>query len=268
MVFVPGCSLELGPGATCPAVADLLVERFEVSRGQWRRWLAEGSAETFPLAEAEAWGVDGDTWPATWMTLEEAEDYAVARGLRLPTACEWLRIAGGQRGRPWPWGAGRARAVANTLELGLGRLLACGTFERGRSPEGVHDLLGNAAEWTRGRVTESLAARGHRDGALGGSYRTRGRPLSGPTSEGGLAYNEQGFDRRHRAADLGFRCVAGAEEYLRSQASGWSRDAALLGRLRSVGQSWGGAALPLLERLAAEEGAAPGLRALLEGARR
>ncbi len=268
LAFVPGCTLELGSATACQAVGDLLVERFEVSRGQWRGWLATAEQTSFPVAELASWEPSTETWPATWMNLNEAQAYAAGRGMRLPTACEWVRVAGGARGRPWPWGAGEARAVANTLELGLGRLLASGTFERGRSPEGVHDLLGNAAEWTRGRMTEALAERGHRDCALGGSYRTRARPLSGPAREGGLAFSEQGFDGRHRAADLGFRCVADAEEFLRSRSGTWGRDAATLERLTALGQDWGGAAAPLLERLAGELGAAPGLGALLTGAGR
>jgi hypothetical protein len=268
LAFVSGTVLDLGGRTSCGDVGDLLVDRFEVSRGQWTRWLDSGGAPGFPGDERSSWSEDDEAWPATWMALEEAGAYAEHLGMRLPTACEWLRVAGGARGRSWPWGVGEAQAVANTLDLGLDRLLAGGTFERGRSPEGVYDLLGNAAEWTRGRATPALAERGHLNGAMGGSFLTRRRPLFDPTREVGLAFSEQGFDPRHRAQDLGFRCVADAESFLLDRSTRWENDPGTLKRLEALGRSWGGAAVPLLESLASRAGAAPGLGALLAGARR
>ncbi len=243
---------------------DLLVDRFEVTRGAWREWLAAGAAVAPELAvEARGWAPETLDWPVSFLTVEEARAFAAWRGMRLPSTEEWILAAGGPRAFRYPWGDIPQTSVANTLELALGRPSAVGTFEAGRSPQGCYDLIGNVWEWTDGSVPSAPAS--DRRAVLGGSYLSWRQPIYGGSTQKFFA---RGLDPRTRARDVGLRCAVDAESYLRDRAPEWGTGEAAARRLRAVGRRWGRAALPMLERLAAEPGAHPALGILLDGARR
>ena len=160
----------------------LLCGRFEVTWGEFGR-----APE----------GIRSDL-PATFMSRREAMAWAASRGLRLPTREEWSGISRGN--------AGEARATrgvneSNSLELGLGKTLPVGVFERGRTPEGGYDFHGNVWEWLApadGGESKSALA-------VGGSYASR------PSS--GLAETWE-LNPEDRAEDLGFRYVMDAIPFL------------------------------------------------------
>ena len=248
----------------------LLVDRLEVTRALWLETLGEVPA-------GARWDVDGAaaSMPAVGMDRDEAVALAAARGMRLPTSTEWLWLAAGSRGQPYPYGNQPMQSAANTLEVGLGRAVAVGTFASGRTPgTRIADLAGNVWEWCADAPPEVVAPAGvirfplvgggeWLDAcAMGGSWLEPITPLHG---EAGLL--ARGLDARHRAVDLGLRCVADAAAYLRERAASWSVPA-LRERLLLVGESWGRPALPMLSKLAAEPGAPAALGWLREGASR
>lgn len=248
----------------------LLVDRLEVTRALWLETL--GGAPTDALWEE---GGAADFRPAVGMDRDEAMALAAARGMRLPTSTEWLWLAAGSRGQAYPYGNQPMQSAANTLEVGLGRAVAVGTFASGRTPgTRIADLVGNVWEWCADSPPEVAVPGGvigfplvgggeWLDGcAMGGSWLEPITPLHG--EQGLLA---RGLDRRHRAVDLGLRCVADAAAYLRGRAASWSTPA-LRDRLVAVGASWGRPALPLLTELAAEPDAPAALGWLREGAAR
>lgn len=277
LAFVPA-GVCLVRGVDCSTSVDLLVDRFEVTRGEW-----QGRARTHPSAAPavflEGWTAETATLPATGMTLAEASAYAAGRGMRLPTAAEWMLIAAGTRAQRWPWGTVPRDSVANTSDLGLGALAKVGTFESGSTPAGVHDLVGNAWEWVRpplplfasegAAVAPSFGARlQYPHWAMGGSYLTRTSPLHGSDREDQLFFLAIGLSPDHRAADIGFRCVAAADDFLWARARAWDAFE-LEPRLRAVGasRSWRRRSVPLLEGLVARPGAPRSLGWLLAGAR-
>lgn len=299
LAFVPPDAFALPALDGVPIVGDnlraLLVDRCEVTRGEWRDWLATQAARD-PLLEAwvAAWPAGAsEDWPATFMTLDEARTFAGERGMRLLTAREWLRIACGPRRQPWPWGSSAHTSVANTLELGLGRPVAVGTFEQGRTPLAVFDLLGNVWEWVEEPIHSVAPAPRAADGdlaglppsgasaasasfawAMGGSYLAWPRRLFeiveevDPGSRRAIqrwSFYQQDLHPLARSSDVGLRCAADAEEYLWRTAP--RLDGAERARLRGVGRAWGSAAIPLLERLCERPAAPIALRHLLEGAR-
>ena len=248
-----------GPGQS------LLVGRFEVTRGELRAWLSASGYEVEPaLAQfMRRWEERTMDWPASFVTLAEAQQFAASVAMRLPTQAEWLLLATGRARWDFPWGPMGQQGKANTLELKLGRACSVGTFEAGASPSGCYDLFGNVFEWAQ-------APAGGRDAeftwALGGSFRSAMRSLSRPE----FLIDQHVGHWLHvatRSDDVGFRCVADAAQYLSARAPSFGSDRASLQRLRGVGKSWGKAAVPLLESLCARESASPALLALLEGAR-
>ena len=244
----------------------VLVDRFEVTRSQWLEWLASGTAPSNVRAAtgAEAWHVDELDRPATFMDLIEARRFAEWRGMRLMTAEEWIVIAiGPATPYPFPWGHEDRAALANTLELGLGRSCKVGTFPAGNSPFGLSDLLGNVWEWTDSLTPGAQSDPGVDFGTvLGGSFLTRKRRMY----EGGRLFSAT----RHagsRASDVGLRCAVAAEDYLWQHADDWLAADDARARLIAVGRRWGRAAVACLEDLIERDGAPEALGLLLEGAR-
>lgn len=277
LAFVPPGECAVSSSIVCSNDAALLVDRYEVTRDAWRRWVASGEIDPAPSARAvyAEWGPEDGELPAGYLDLDEARSFAAARGMRLLTASEWMRVASGTSRQKWPWGY-KAISVANTLELGLRRPAAVGTFEQGSTPLGTYDMLGNVWEWVEGRIAaEPGAARKGDDPAwvqawvMGGSYLTLQRSLLEPyEAASDVPVYHAVLDRRHRALDVGLRCAADAEAYLLAHAGGWGTGARDRERLVAIGASWGPSALPLLEELAARDGAPEGLAWLAEGAAR
>lgn len=86
--------------------------------------------------------------PVVGITWWEAEAYAAFHGARLPRFDERLLVTRGSEKRPYPWGSPFGAGNANTREEVLSRPCAVGLYRCDRTPEGVCDLAGNAAEWT------------------------------------------------------------------------------------------------------------------------
>ncbi|MBT3339425.1 MAG: SUMF1/EgtB/PvdO family nonheme iron enzyme [Planctomycetes bacterium] len=171
----------------------LLCQRFEVTR---REYLADDSGD------AEL--------PAVLMNHLEALAWAQAHGLRLPTAQEWLHLSSIGEGAIASPASLAPVGSRNTLELGLGRVLPVGVFEKGRTPLGGYDFFGNVWEWTNSSDSNDLAI------ACGGSFAS--------WSVGTDWLEQRRLEPQESASDLGFRCVADAAPYLMRD---WQRHASL-----------------------------------------
>jgi hypothetical protein len=259
----------------------LLVDAHEFTWGQWRelaRWDPERApAATTALVVREGFERGADALPAV-LTQREAASVAAGRGMRVPTPAEWIYVACGTSGLRYPWGSRDQASLANTLELGLFRPAAVGTFEGGRGPFGNYDLVGNVWEWVDGAVrgiepagvaypTPELA-RGLCS-AMGGSYRVRRQELYVPAKrDEPAALFALLLDRDAAVEDVGFRAVVDAEEFLRARAASWRHAPAAEARVRAVGRRFGAPAEALLRALADEPGASIALRWLHEGSLR
>jgi len=150
--------------------------------------------------------------PVTWVSLEDARAYATWAGKRLPREWEWQYAAQGADGRLYPWGNqwdASAVPVPDQSRIMRGPD-AVSAHEKGASPFGVVDLVGNVWQWTDEFVDEHT-----RGGILrGGSYyQPQGSIWYFPqayklTEHGKLLMMAPSMDR---SAALGFRCVVDAQ---------------------------------------------------------
>jgi len=267
LAFVPPAHVALSSGLEVGSDRPLLVAQFEVTRAEWRAWYLARSDPGDPEARAEfeGWEPASGSWPASYLSLEEARLFAAARGMRLPSSSEWLRIACGSAAAPYPWGPNDAASVANTLELGLRQPTPVGTFEQGRSPFGIYDLLGNVWEW----ADDPPGQHEPFAWAIGGSYLTLRQPLFDPRTP--LEKEKRlhlELDAAGRSNEVGLRLVAEAREWLEAHAAESASAPSAEVRLRAVGKRWGPAAAALLEELAAAHPSERSFGWLLAGARR
>ncbi len=85
--------------------------------------------------------------PVVGVTWYEAMAFARFHNARLPRFDERLWVTRGAEKRPYPWGSPFGNGNANTREEVVNRPCAVGLFIHDRTPLGVRDLAGNAAEW-------------------------------------------------------------------------------------------------------------------------
>jgi len=120
--------------------------------------------------------------PTTDIEFVAAEEACESNGRRLCSTEEWMLACTGLSGRKYPYGDKREREHCPSQSKG--ELSASGAHAACVSPEGVFDLVGNAAEW----VAEGTA--------LGGSVTTRAASCKTKLRPG----------KRAKRAGVGFRC--------------------------------------------------------------
>jgi formylglycine-generating enzyme required for sulfatase activity len=163
----------------------------EASLG-WKNLGRKTWADLAAVVQASLMGANQPVVGTNWY---EASAYAISVGSRLPTVHERLQIVRGAEKRPYPWGDPFGHGNANTEEEAVGQPCAVGLFHSDRTPEGIWDLAGNAAEWLQDVVGEQrLYHPGSWKQPSLASW-AKARSMEAPT---------------YRADDLGFRIVRDA----------------------------------------------------------
>ena len=138
--------------------------------------------------------------PATGVDFLDAGAYCSAVGGRLPWTEELEATAAGREGRLYAWGDAFDPGGWPFFDPWRNAARPCGTYPPSDSPQGVHDLNGNAMEWSAGSL------------AVPSAFRTpaaHGAPAVRPRARALYALNAAWLPipPTTRSHHLGFRCV-------------------------------------------------------------
>jgi len=133
--------------------------------------------------------------PMTGLSLIEARERCAKEGKTLCSYAQWQRACAGDSGRRFPYGN---EYVSGTCAAGFDlnaqtHPLPSGHYPRCRTPEGVFDMAGNAAEW----------ADGNGDNVLGGDWTA---PLNTPELSSSCRTESAADDVGKGKERRGFRC--------------------------------------------------------------
>jgi formylglycine-generating enzyme required for sulfatase activity len=174
----------LGP-APSPRVIDIAAREVTIGPSDWE---AEGrvasrviKTKAFRIDAYEFLSGESGERPMFGVTLERARALCKERGGRLPTEDEWIVAAAGDGDMPrrYPWG--NTGAVCTRAAFGLkdGPCArgadgpdTAGAHPDGATPDGIHDLAGNVAEWVETGTGEAVVRGGAWDTMLATELRT------------------------------------------------------------------------------------------------
>lgn len=197
------------------------IDRYEVTNHRYKIYLDDAGAIPPPHWENNNHPQGEDKNPAVWVTWYDAANFCQWAGKQLPSEKQWERAARGTDGKKYPWGnvfdvkfANLARAAGEKIKLS-----PVGSFPQGASANGVHDLIGNAWEWTNDDY-EPYKNNAYKSDYYGAGFKAvRGRSAGdighfpGSLYLSALEKFARGGYRQFAhpdepALDVGFRCVS------------------------------------------------------------
>jgi formylglycine-generating enzyme required for sulfatase activity len=123
------------------------IDQYEVTNASYKKFVETTGRKPPADWENNQFPVAHSLYPVEMVSWEDADAFCRWDGKRLPTEAEWEKAARGPDGRIYPWGN---QFDSNKANVGgrMGGTTAVGTYEAGKSPYGVYDLIGNVWEWT------------------------------------------------------------------------------------------------------------------------
>jgi formylglycine-generating enzyme required for sulfatase activity len=167
IIGVDGGEQELGFARARRVYAPATPYRIQEHEVTWAEYDAWRSTTAMPVwAPTYLAGVRRERYPVVGIPFAEAKAYCDARGLRLPSEAEWELAARGSEMRALSWRSPDALTAAdladpsvlNSFQGGHGRVAPIEMSTRDITPQGIHDMLGNAREWTGDAYRGSTAA--------------------------------------------------------------------------------------------------------------
>jgi sulfatase modifying factor 1 len=191
------------------------MDRFETTTAQYAEFLASSGSVDPPEHWSDVAANARGELPVIGVDWYSADAYCRWSGKRLPTEAEWEKAARSDDERRYPWGdasptAEHANYQNASPEPYDGGLSPVGTHPLGKSPFGVEDLSGNAAEWVADWHAESFRTgdvRNPRGPEEGSGKVVRGGGRFDPDYRIGATVRFFASPET-RAEDIGFRCAS------------------------------------------------------------
>jgi cytochrome c-type biogenesis protein len=130
---------------------DFYIDRYEVTHRRYKIFIDAVGAVPPPDWQNKTYPENRADYPVVWISWYDAENFCNWAGKQLPNEKQWEKTARGGEGFEYPWGNEFHANHANLPDKpgSKNALAAVGSFQKGATPLGVHDLIGNAWEWTR-----------------------------------------------------------------------------------------------------------------------
>jgi formylglycine-generating enzyme required for sulfatase activity len=127
------------------------IDKYEVSNKEYYIFCQATDCKSPKFWKGAKYPEGKDNYPVTGISFFQAAAFAQWNGKRLPTEKEWEKAARGPNGLSYPWGDRFDASAANISQSNRKKrgqgLKPRGSYENGKSPFGVHDMIGNAWEW-------------------------------------------------------------------------------------------------------------------------
>jgi formylglycine-generating enzyme required for sulfatase activity len=131
------------------SVKPFCIDLNETTAAQYETCAKAGKCTTTALTACDpsTYGKEhADKMPIVCVDFTQAEQFCKAQDKRLPTTEEWEWAArGASTTASFPWGEGELAERVCWRKNGPCEI---GSFPKGDSPQGVHDLIGGVFEWT------------------------------------------------------------------------------------------------------------------------
>jgi formylglycine-generating enzyme required for sulfatase activity len=195
-------------------LSGFYMDRTEVTNDDYRVCVDEGICRA--TKEMSDPNLSRPTQPVVGATWADAVKYCGWVGKRLPTEAEWECAArGGAAARKYPFKGSVTAKKANVRGAADGFVYTSpvGSLPEGRSPEGLDDMAGNAAEWVSDWFSPTYYSESPDTDPKGPQVSTRLRSLRGGSWTGN-AYEARStsrgsMDPAYSKNAVGFRCAAG-----------------------------------------------------------
>jgi formylglycine-generating enzyme required for sulfatase activity len=147
------------------------LDKYEITNLQYKRFIHESDISAPRYWSNSDYPRGLDIYPVVGIRWKDASAYCEWAGKRLPTEAEWEKACRGSKGQIYPWGYDPEPEYANSTPLpggpqsdmwdqawdmiinpqhnpGEPEVKSVGSHPSGISPYGIHDMIGNASEWT------------------------------------------------------------------------------------------------------------------------
>lgn len=123
------------------------IDKYEVTNARYKKFV-DATGHPAPADWENNQIPQGHSlYPVEMVSWQDADAFCRWERKRLPTEAEWEKAARGTDDRIFPWGNQFDPRMTNVGGR-MGGTTAVGTYEAGKSPYGVYDLIGNVWEWT------------------------------------------------------------------------------------------------------------------------
>jgi formylglycine-generating enzyme required for sulfatase activity len=191
-------------------VEEFYIDKYEVTIAKYLQFM-NATGRSAPEYWDKFDAVRDGNRPVVGVTWQDGAAYCRWAKKRLPSEDEWEKSARSIDGRTYPWGNDPPMPQFTNFgtfgDFAFDKLVPVGSFEKDRSPYGVHDLAGNVSEWLADSWRESKREdRGSEDTNL-----IRSRVVRGGAWNATAEYLRAAL-RTHNLSDatdpgLGFRCA-------------------------------------------------------------